>query len=143
MKKMLRLSVVLMLLAGIYGFTDMLLDVHQGTYITYEHDTPLHTLQKKVQVPVSLAVIKKGQSLASITASVMQRAVLNSAHKKRKHNLEIADLDVRNFSRGDIPIDPEMLVAEMDSASVDSIKPVDHKTSKAFLVQAKRDSTHP
>ncbi|MFI5149619.1 MAG: hypothetical protein ACHQRM_07775 [Bacteroidia bacterium] len=140
MKNFLRLSVFLMVIAGLYGFAAMVLDLQNGKLIQYEHDSPVAAVKKRTTLPVQIAVIRKGQKAGDLDKSIMQFAVINSAVKPLKPRLRIADLDVRSFSRGDIRFEPPM-VADIDSIVSDSAKLTEKPGLRTLVVVSKPDST--
>jgi hypothetical protein len=139
MKLFLRLSLSLMILAGLYGSVDMLMDVQNARFINYEHDTALNTLRKKAGTPVSFVSNKKAQPLSSLNSPMMLAASGEAAKKPRK-KMRLEDLGVESFSRGDIRFEPELELVVLDSAANDSIQKADKQTLKTAMAQTRKDS---
>jgi hypothetical protein len=120
MKNMLRISILLMVIAGFYGFIDMIRDVQDGKFIKYERDPAQNTSHNVKVAPVSFAaLIKKGQ-LSALNSAMMEVSFRQAEPKKTEHHLQVSDLNVESFSRGDIRFEPEMMVV-MDSIQTDSL----------------------
>jgi hypothetical protein len=155
MKTFLRFSLAAMLLAGIYGFADLIHDIQYGTLIHYERDSgSAAARQRKTKLPPTSLQSKNwltALSLLSMNPRSNQTRPIQVFSKENQPG-RLSKLNIRSFSRSSISFSPAEISFEdagiIPVSTLDSLKKQDTerlraliKTETAALQQGLKDSS--